>query len=278
MLEVGAVVDRYMIDAVLSRGTMADLYRVRHTLLHSEHVIKHARAESYALQHALIEEGRILSRIDSVNVLSITDALDIDNRPALVVQFVGDGDIADWLERWDQPPIADALSLFRGVALGVFAAHRAGVVHRDLKPENVLIRKESGRMIPKLTDFGLAKTLRKGANSMTLSADYSVIGTPEYMAPEQINSPGRVDPRADMFSLGVMLYELLTGRVPFDAEEPRAVMELIKVGRYTPLDEIRSGLNPVLSYCVDRLLQPDPDQRIADCRALLKLLDRMRVG
>lgn len=263
MLELRSIVDRYRIDAHLSQGSAADVYQVTHVWLYERMVLKHLRADAPPeLRHILLEEGRIQCGRIHQNIVAVHDALVIDDRPALVMEFVDGPDLADWLDARQSPPIPEALDLFRGVLRGVMEAHRQGLVHRDLKPENVfLARQHDDTLVPKIADFGMAKRLEQKNRRNTLSSNFSLIGTPEYMAPEQIRDASHVDYRSDIFSLGVILYELTTGRLPFEHDDVMQVLALVLAGTYVAPREIRPEISEPMANLIGSMLALDPQDR-----------------
>ncbi len=266
--------DRYRIDSLIADTTVSDIYKVVHVWLHTPMVLKHLKEPNQGLTHALLEEGRIQVTQYHQNLVAVTDALEIDGRLALVMEWVDGIDLGDWLETNHQIDLKQTLLLFRGIVLGVQAAHHMGVVHRDLKPENVFLRRDADQnWVPKVGDFGLAKRMQKATNAYTLSGTYKLIGTPEYMAPEQIQDPGWVDLRADIFSLGAILYEMVTGEVAFDAEEADDVLELVMSGTYPPVSSHRRGVHPAVERLIRGMLEGKVERRIASCRLVLKQID-----
>jgi serine/threonine-protein kinase len=275
MRELGQSGGRYQIAEMIGAGGTADIWKVQHTWLLSTHVLKHLRLSKPEFRYKLIEEGRIQAVQDHENLVTVTDAFEIDGRPALVMEYIKGPTLAAWIDQYEKPPLEEAIGIFRGVVRGMYAAHRVGLVHRDLKPENVFLKPDPLGFIPKVGDFGLAKVLTKGRDSMTLSGMYKMIGTPEYMAPEQIENPGLVDARADIFSLGALLYEMITGSLAFDAELVEDVVGLVLDGKYTPVLELRPEVHPQLVALVDHLLKFDRNERPKSCLSILRGLDRI---
>jgi serine/threonine protein kinase len=272
MLEVGRTLDRYVVEAELGRGGMAVVYRVRHSRLGSLHALKILSMTSQSLRKRLLQEGQVQATLRHPNVVSVTDVLDIDGHPALVMEFVEGPSLEDWLEA-HRPTLDESLALFRGVVAAVEAAHAADLVHRDLKPANVLLCPMSGSFLPKVADFGLAKALAEENAGHGATRSGIAMGTPKYMAPEQIRDAGKVDKRADLFSLGCMLYELVTGEPPFDGPDILSVFNRVSSGAYVP--PLRRL--PQLPEAVDRAIRGcivvDPDRRIPDCATLRRVLD-----
>jgi len=164
--------------------------------------------------------------------------------------------------------VESTLAIGTQLAEALTVAHDQQIIHRDIKPANLLLE-ETGTL--KVMDFGLARVAEKGGG-LTLAG--FVVGTPGYMSPEQ-HLGGAVDARSDLFSTGVVLYECLTGRPPFDASSPKAVVDQVLAGRATPIRELLPGIPPALAALVDRLLQHDPADRLASARELAEQLGQI---
>lgn len=164
-------------------------------------------------------------------------------------------------------PPERAVAIARQIADGLSHCHQQGIVHRDLKPENILVNAEGQ---PIIMDFGLALT--KGAQRVTYPNLSATAGTPDYMAPEQVEGQ-RGDPRTDIYALGVILFEMLSGQTPFTGDNNLAVMAMRLTTPPPRLDHIRPDVPPELAAIVARCLQRDPDARYPDMRALIEALD-----
>lgn len=274
MLEVGAIVDKYRIEALIGQGGMAAVYRARHVALDSLHAVKVLFITAPEVKRRLILEGRVQANLRHPNIVSVTDVLDLGGAPALVMEYVDGPSLADWL-RANRPSLDEALAIFRGVVRGMAAAHERGVVHRDLKPANIVLAEEDEGLVPKITDFGLVKSLgERSGRTITGMA----MGTPEYMAPEQIRDASDVDQRVDMFALGCILYELVCGRRAFSGPDNVAVFNAVVSGTYTPPEALVPDLPSNVRDAVSGLLEVERDDRIADCEQLSRLLFRDLAG
>lgn len=173
------------------------------------------------------------------------------------------------LDAWASEPLApDVLdSVARGLMDGLAAAHARGLIHRDLKPPNVLVDTSSGRPVPRITDFGIAKAIG-GDGDLGQTRTGAVMGTPRYMAPEQLRDASRVDARADIFSLGCVLYELATGRPPFEGDDLIELLRAISDGDYPPSDTLRPDLPARVHLALDGALEIDRAVRLADVAEL----------
>lgn len=276
---VGQRVDRYKLEKKLYDGEFTTIFRASHNVLGSRHALKIQNLEvPDEIPESLLQEGRIQSCISHRNVLGVSDALEFQRRIVLVMDYVRWESLADLLDRVGVLPLRGALSLFRGVVRGLRAMHIANVVHRDMKPENILLAKEEGRVVPKVCDFGLAKLLDPDGAPQPrgLSNSFRYLGTPEYMAPEQAQDPGRVDTRADMFSLGALLYELVTGTVAFESDKATEAMYKAAKSEYIDPSALNPEASPELVAIIVELLQPKAAKRLADCDTLLQRLDSVR--
>ena len=266
---IGTTLDRYCVEAELGAGGMATVYRVRHLTLGSLHALKVLKVQSASIRQRLVQEGRVQATLRHPNIVAVTDVIDVDGAPGLVMEFIDGPSLEGWLEH-NRPPVAQAEAIFRGILAGVARAHRQGLVHRDLKPGNVLLDSSGDDgIVPKVADFGLAKILddEEGFGSQTRSG--IAMGTPAYMAPEQVRSAKNVDQRADIFALGCILYELAGGDRPFKGEDLLETMTAVCGGEYTPLPtDVPQRLRETVAAC----LVVDRDRRVADCAGIRALL------
>ncbi len=271
MLSPGQSIDRYTVEAVIGHGGTAVVYLVRHNQLKSQHALKVLSLTSTAIRERLLREGRVQAALQHPNIVTVTDVLDIDGAPGLLMEHV-DGPSLDQAMKRYKVSLNDALTLFRGVVAGVRAAHRHGLVHRDLKPANVLLFRSAEGFVPKVTDFGLAKLLSGAEQELGQTRQGIAMGTPAYMAPEQIRDARAVDQRADIFSLGCMLYELATRQRAFPGDQALEIYNDIVAGRYAPPEEVAPDLPDAVIQAIDGCLIRERDLRIPDCETLLDVL------
>lgn len=276
MLSPGQTIDRYTVEAVIGHGGTAVVYLVRHKQLNSQHALKVLSLTSSAIRERLLREGRVQAALQHVNIVTVTDVLDIEGNPGLLMEHI-DGPSLDQAMKRYKINLRDGLTLFRGVVAGVRAAHHHGLVHRDLKPANVLLFRSPEGFVPKVTDFGLAKLLVGSKQELGQTRQGIAMGTPAYMAPEQIRDARAVDQRADLFSLGCILYELATRQRAFPGDQALEIYNNIVAGRYTPPEEIVPDLPDAVIQAIDGCLILDREQRIPDCETLLQVLSGRQV-
>lgn len=266
MLETGRQIERYIVEGELGRGGMASVFRVRHTRLGSIHAMKILEVSGKSVQDRLIREGQIQATLGHPNILIVTDVLDVDGHPGLSMPYLEGGSLEDRLQLGGLGR-AEALKLFGQVLDGMRAAHQRGVVHRDLKPANILLDRSHAQIVPKIADFGLARVFEDLPN-ITRTRSGAVMGTPPYMAPEQINNAAQVDARADVFALGCILYELLGGERCFSGGSMLDVFNRITRGEWRPLPDLPAPLSRAIEGC----LEIDRERRIQSCDALAAVL------
>lgn len=266
-LSPGQRVGRYTVVARLGHGAHAVAYRV-----HAEGVdyaLKVLSKADEGLRERVLQEGEIQARLRHPNTVAVREAIQIGPTVGLVMDYVAGPTLHVWL-RAERPDIPTALAIFRGVAEGVGAAHALGIVHRDIKPGNVLMQLGPGLPTPRVCDFGLAKV--EDPTGAPTDEGRSM-GTPGYMAPEQIVDWGAVDRRADIFSLGCVLYELLAGRRPFRGGDARAMCEAILAGQYPPPEALIPEIPEHLRVTIRRCLATERLRRPPTCAVLLRLLE-----
>jgi serine/threonine protein kinase len=266
-LAPGTNVDRFRVEGLIGRGGMAAVYLVRHRQLGSLHALKVLAVPTPAIQHRLVQEGRAQSTLRHPHIVAVTDIIEIDGLPALVLEWV-DGPSLETLLAAGPLDIAVADHLARGILRGVAAAHRAGFVHRDLKPANVLLATHDGVVIPKVADFGLTKLLDAPTTSGRTRSG-AMMGTPAYMAPEQVRDAGTVDRRADVFSLGALLYELVSGEQAFRGDDNLALLTAVATVQIQPIAERVRNLPERMARAIDGALTAGVDDRWADADELL---------
>ncbi len=251
----------YRLVGTLGRGGMGTLYLARHRRLRRDVAVKviHAAFATHELALArFFREAEALARVRSPHVVQVLDALRVpDGRPALVVEHLEGEDLQARLERDGALPVDEALALAIELCRGLGAAHAAGIVHRDLKPSNVFLDRRAG--VTKLIDFGVAHL--DGDAALTRTG--TVVGTPAYMAPEQVRGSAGVDRRADVYGVGAVLYRCLTGRAPYEGNTPTAVLSKVLEGPPEPPRALAPELPSDVESLVMRAMARDPEMRFS---------------
>ena len=271
-LTPGETVDRYVVEAELGVGGVATVYRVRHQELFTVHALKVVHAAGRTHRDRLMEEGRLQATLRHPNIVPVTDVISVGGYPALLADFVGGGSLRSYLGP-SPLELREAERIFRGILAGVAFAHGEDVVHRDLKPENILMDDSSLPRIPRVSDFGIARARSAQFSVGRLTRTGDVMGTPAYMAPEQARGLKLADHRSDLYSLGAILYELMTGAIAFGGGDRLDVLRATSAADYVPPQERRPEIPDRLARVVRNCLRPDPAERPPSCEALLALLD-----
>jgi tRNA A-37 threonylcarbamoyl transferase component Bud32 len=270
-LAPGRVIERHVVEAAVGEGGMAVVYRVRHAQLGTAAALKLLTITHSAVRERFLQEGRVQATLRHANIVAVTDLLEVDGHPALMMEFVDGPTLHDWLA--EKRPLAVGEAVFRGIVAGVAKAHELGLVHRDLKPANVLIATIDGQPVPKVADFGLAKLVESATPDSGHTRSGTTMGTPAYMAPEQIRDAKHVDSRADLFSLGCILYEIVTGEIAFVGEDLLELLTNVSRGTHVPARERVPDLPDRIVAAIEGCLTVDVDARIPDCATLLAVLD-----
>ncbi|MED5369913.1 MAG: protein kinase [Myxococcota bacterium] len=265
---IGSTLDKYEVLDKVGEGGMATVYLARHNTLGRVVALKvlhpHLSASSRnRLRFA--REARAIEHLDHANILQIFDYSGDDAEDCFIVtEFVNGQTLSELLH--DRGMLASELAAIIGLKLSeaLDYAHRSGIVHRDLKPENVMLR-EDGQV--KLMDFGIARFLDESTVTMT----GALIGSPAYMSPEQALERS-IDSRSDLFSLGSLLFHLVTGRLPFPGSNPSIILRNIIEGRRSEVLEVQPSVSPAVADVIERLMQSDPDSRFESASAVAQAL------
>jgi serine/threonine-protein kinase len=267
--------DRYRLERELGRGGMATVYLAR-DLRHDRHVAVKVLEASIGAEgvERFVREIHIAAALTHPHVLGVYDSGESDGRLYYVMPYVDGETLRARLAREGALALSDAVRLLRELADALSHAHAHGVVHRDLKPENVLL--SGGHAV--VADFGIAKALAAathgdGALRATLTATGMALGTPAYMAPEQAVGDAAMDHRADLYALGVIAYETLTGGHPFAGRSAQALAAAHLTETPAPIVERRSDVPPALAELVSHLLEKEPDHRPRDAGEVVRALD-----
>ena len=265
---------RYEVQAVLGCGTSSVVYLARHLELQRDVAIKVLRAEKVAGEEGraqTLREARIIASMNHPHIVTVHDVgVLVDGRPYMVMEVVQGTSLERIVGDGFALPVERALEVFEQVARALGHAHHHGVVHRDIKPGNILVSEHSSRRLAaKVTDFGVAARAPEQQRG-------EFVGTPMYMSPEQaLGEP--VSAASDLYSLGVVMYRVLTGRRPFDVEVPRELAMCHVTQSLPDLCSVARDVPPQLGAAVMRCLEKEPDDRFASADDLIAALQAVHV-
>ena len=251
------IAERYELGELLGRGGMSEVRAGRDLRLGRDVAIKlltSAGTGASRMRERFEAEARAVASLSHPNVVLVFDSGEHEGVPFLVMERLPGRTLADEMAAGPLAPDR-AVRVAKDVLAALGAAHAAGIVHRDIKPSNVLLCPDGG---VKVSDFGIAKT----ASAMTLTDDGTLLGTPGYLAPERLTGEPAT-PRSDLYSAGVLLYEALSGRPPFEGDSPAGLLRAIAGGRPVPLLERRPDLPPHLDRVVRTAMEKEPSNRFA---------------
>lgn len=252
---------RYRIIGLLGRGGMGEVYRATDLALNQSVALKFLPEEAASNQRLLERfhgEVRVARQVSHPNVCRVYDIGEAEGMPFISMEYVDGEDLASLLLRIGRLPADKALETARKLCAGLSAAHDRGIIHRDLKPQNIMINKRGDVVI---MDFGLA------AIADQLSGAEARNGTPAYMAPEQLRG-AEVTPKSDIYALGLVLYELFTGKRPFDANTMQALLQQQESVQLTSMTSIAIDIDPAVEKAIRRCLDPDPARRPASALSI----------
>jgi serine/threonine-protein kinase len=269
------VLPGYEVQSVLGHGGMGVVYQARHMRLGRTVAVKMLLAGAAATEEEkerFLREARAVAALRHPNIVAVHDVGEVHGRPFFTMEFVAGGGLAQKLAGTPQPA-RQAAALLVTLADAVQVAHQGGIVHRDLKPGNVLLDADG---TPRVTDFGLARRL-DGDRELTLSG--APIGTPSYMAPEQARGDrAAIGPATDVYALGAILYEVLTGRPPFCLETSAATIQQVAVAEPVPPARLNPRAPRDLQTICLKCLTKEPKRRYPSAAALAEDLRRFERG
>jgi serine/threonine-protein kinase len=270
---------KYRVERVIGIGGMGVVVAATHVALHQRVALKFmlpAVAANGESIERFLREARAVARLRTEHVPRVLDVGTLETgEPYMVMELLEGQDLAKLLSASGPLSVADAIDYVRQACEALVEAHGLGIVHRDLKPDNLFLAYDArGRGQIKVLDFGISKSMGADAASLALTRTSAVMGSPLYMSPEQMKASRDVDARTDIWSLGITLYQLVVGEVPFQAESPMAlgakVLHELPTAPMVKRREITKALNDVILRCLEK----DPARRYADAAALEQALAR----
>jgi serine/threonine protein kinase len=271
---------KFRIERLLGAGAMGTVYAIDHELTRHKRALKllHPAVQNIPdIVRRFLNEASAAGRAGNPHLVETFDAGTLPTGEPYVVMELLEGETLGAVlrrERILDPSLA--AELVAQAAEGMESAHRAGIIHRDLKPENLFVTTRDGRPFIKIMDFGVSKFATGTSSGMRGTQAGMVYGSPAYMSPEQLTAQADVDPRTDVFALGVVLFECLTGALPFDGPTVEVLMVKLLRGETRPIETLRPGLPPALIEIVRRAIATDRDERFPTAHVLAEALAPFR--
>ena len=271
--ETGRRFGDYQVVRLLARGGMGRVFEAEH--------VPSGRVVALKLPDASVSndvtamrrfraEGRLLDSVRHPNIVRVFEVGFEEDCPFIVMELLRGETLRAKVERQGPLSCGEVVTLFIPICEAVATLHDAGVVHRDLKLCNVMLTERTFELVPMILDFGISKDLAAAGGVQTQSGAF--VGTPRYLSPEQTLNPKAASPLSDQYGVGIMLYECLTGRSPFAAEVPYALMHAILTAPVVPPSQVEAGVSPGLDAIVLRAMERDPKARFPSMRALARAL------
>lgn len=259
-------IGRYEVQEEIGRGGMATVLRARDPSMNREIAIKLLPKEllhNQAFRARFEREAHVVASLEHPAIVPVYDFGEQDGQPFLVMRLMTGGSLRELMDQKKRFSLEEVIEIFAVLAPALDYAHEKGIIHRDLKPANILFDQDKR---PYLSDFGIAKLAEAGA---TLTGD-AIVGTPAYMSPEQVRGENSLDGRSDLYSLGVILFEMLTGKLPFEANSPTGQMMKHLTAPVPDISEFVADLSPDVQMIIERVLAKQPDDRFASAAELVQ--------
>src|SRR5580698_5186171 len=267
---------RYRLTRKLGEGGMGEVYEAEPLAGGARVALKVLRGEFFADMHVrsrFVDEAKTCMRLVHPNIVRVTDCAQTDDGlPYLVMELLEGVPLGVYMRGGARVPVAQATPILQGILAGLGMAHANGIVHRDLKPDNVFLTREpGGRFVVKVLDFGIAKVMDAAGGMGSRTQTGMLLGTPAYMSPEQARNARDVDQRADLWSAGVLFYEMLTGRAAFPAPTEYARLAALLSSEPEPVQKIDPALAPLAGF-FERALKKDRSERFSTASEMARAL------
>lgn len=271
----GSIIDeRYRLIRKIGEGGMATVWEAEHQTLGSSVAVKFLRygaMQNAQVRERFLREARVAASVRHRNVVEIMDfGVTSDGAPYLVMELLNGEPLASLLARESFLEPAEAIRIISLVLRGIVAVHEEGIVHRDLKPQNIFVVEDVDGRYPKLLDFGVCRITESGEKSITREG--TILGTLEYMSPEQARGRKDVDYRTDVYAAGAILYETLTGRLPHESKNPGDLLVKIACDPPARVETYQLGIPPALAEVVHKAIAKDRDERYQSAREMREAL------
>ena len=279
MVQQGQVLGgRYRLVEPLGEGGMGSVWVAENLAIKGAEVALKVMHGAFGHDATIVRrfrtEAEATVRIGHPGIVRVFDFGELeDGTPYLVMERLQGESLADRLEREGALAPREAVEVLCAVLDALEAAHDKDILHRDLKPENIFLTREGERVVPKILDFGVSKILGSDAERVKLTRTGALVGTPAYMAPEQAMGEEAVDTRADLWAMGVILYELVSSRLPYEGQNYNAMLVQIVTGRPKPVTEHVPSLDPGLVAIIERAMARSPRQRYPSARAMREAME-----
>jgi eukaryotic-like serine/threonine-protein kinase len=279
----GAVLSgRYRLTRKLGEGGMGEVYEAQPVNGGPLVALKVLRGEYFVdlqVRARFVDEAQMCMRLVHPNIVRVVDCAQTeDGLPYLVMELLEGVPLGAYMRGGARVPVPQAAPILHAILAGLGAAHASGVVHRDLKPDNVfLTRDPGGRFVVKVLDFGIAKVMDVAGGMGNRTHTGMLLGTPAYMSPEQARNARDVDQRADLWSAGVLFYEMLTGQVAFPAPTEFARLAALLTAEPQPIEQVDAALAPLAPF-IRRALQKDREQRFSSATEMSRALTAALAG
>jgi eukaryotic-like serine/threonine-protein kinase len=273
LLPSGSRFGNYVVHECIGQGAMGNIYRAEHALLEKPVALKVMDASLLANPEArarFLREGQAAASIKHPNVVDITDVGVFEGTPYLVMELLAGEDLQVYLERRKVLSEREIASILIPITAALGLAHDRGVVHRDLKPSNIFLsRGPDGEVVPKVLDFGISKLAEAVAGQDFEATPFDqLLGSPLYLPPEAVRGSRDLNAKSDQYSLGVVLYECVTGRPPFAGDSLMSLLNAISAGDYVRPNRLRPDISVAMEHAILRSMNPDPGLRFEHIREL----------
>lgn len=272
MADFPEMIGKYKVTAIIAKGGMGTVYKAIHPSLKRYVVIKKLSIRGNAsLRERFKREAQILLELHHPNVVHMFDFFKEGSFYYIVLEYVDGMALDKLLKKREKLSSPITMLILRDTCNALKYAHDKGIIHRDIKPGNILISRH-GEV--KLADFGIASSEKESDNESNLTQQGSALGTPAYMSPEQFSDSKTVDQRADIYSLGIMIYEMIIGKKPFPGNFSAETLAQIHKGKYENPKKIDKNIDPTIHKLIKKMIQPNPKRRFQNVDKIIKICNR----